>query len=266
MSRSSEKWSYGRYALALRGHDDMPALRRAVKGFTPDDGYDLRKFNEWTSARKKRVRKYYEDIHFLMAQERRIVYPRKKEVRDKLQHAFHGDVASKMFKAVFIPYVTPILSSGETHAGKITYTDAGIKIHNGGNVRHFEPFDQLALAKNPKKEIKRVTTLMKGASLFYVQVNEFQTLNGAEVGAITDQVLKYVARYDGVKALPRGRHYGDRPKDHYYGDWLKGLVGYELGIVDIEEMNRKIVKGILDAKTRRKAQDKAIRKITKVRK
>lgn len=259
-------WSYERYALALQGHAGIPALRKTVEGFTPADGYDLRQFHNWTSSQKRRVRKYYDDVHLLLSQERRVVFPRNKAAKKKLQHAFHGDVASSKFKAVFVPYTTPILSTGEHLEGRITYTQAGIKIHNGEAVRHFEPFDQYALASDPETEVKRVTNLLKGASLYYIQVNEFQTLNGGDAKIISNKVLKWIAQYDGVKALPKGRHYGERPEAHFYGDWLKGMVGYQIGEADIMSMNKKIIDGIKGAKERRHDQDMSVRAMSEVMK
>lgn len=263
MAKRKQPWSKERYALALKGEMDIPSLRSTVRGFGAADGYDLRSFGTWTASQKRRVRDYTKRVHFLLAQERAIVYPRSAKSNDMLQTAFHGDMKSKMFKAVFVPYVQPIVSTGKKEKPHYKITSTGITITNGSNRRHVVLFDQVALATDAKQEIARVTHELRMCRLFYVQVDEFQTLNGMDAGTIQSKVLKLVQRYNGVTTLPKfSRHYGDDPRSHFYQDWLTGIVGYEFSDIDAREMGRKIVAGMNAAKQRRKASDNSIKKKT----
>jgi len=252
MSNKSNRWSYERYALALQGHEDIPSLRKAVSGFEPGDGYDLRKFGEWSPARKARVRDYYDRIVHMLAQPRTIIRPRSTKTKDALQTAYHGEYASKSFKQVFIPYVPPIGHDGEILKERITYSQHGIEIHQGEGSRITYLFDQYALAADTDAEVRRAVEYLekKGASLFYVQCGMFQTLNGATGGIIKEKVLKWVSQYDGVKPLVKGRHRGDSPQAHYYGDWLRGISGFKIGTDSMQEMQKKIREGMSAAKER----------------
>jgi hypothetical protein len=253
-------WSYERYALALQGHEDIPSLRRAVSGFEPSDGYDLRKFHGWTPARKARVRDYYERIVHMLAQPRTIIRPRNKEIKDALQKAYHGEYASKSFKQVFIPYVPPIGHDGEIIKERITYSRHGIEIHQGEGSRITYLFDQYALAADSDNEVQRAVDYLekKGASLFYIQCGMFQTLNGSDGVIIKEKVLKWVSQYDGVKSLPKGRHRGDAPQAHFYGDWLRGISGFKIGTDSMLEMQKKIREGMAQAKERNNESKRSI--------
>jgi hypothetical protein len=260
-------WSNERYALAVKGYADIPGLRKLVKGFESSDRYDLRKIDEWTRAMKRRVRDYDERVHLLLAQERRIVFPRDPEKIKKLQGAFHGDVASRSFKAVFVPYVAPLSATKERTEGKISYTTTGITIDHGFNRRHLVLFDQYALAVDPEAEVMRCLAVIPNAELFYIQVNEFQTLNAGDAPNLARQVLKWVAKYDGRTELTSGRHKGDNPAQHHYSKWMKGVVGYEFPEgIDPMEIARKIYLGMKDAKKTRHENDLLLRRIARKKK
>lgn len=261
MSRSSEKWSYERYALALRGHDDMPALRRTVKGFTSDDGYDLRKFDKWTPARKKRVRYYYDAIHNMLAQERVVLYPRNKAKRDALQFVSHGEYANKMWKAVLVPYVAPIGSDGKRVTPKILFTPEGVKFKTGSTAQSFVPFNQTLLASDPEKELRRVLRAMGDVNYYFIRVNEFQTLNANSKNGITQQVLKWREKYNGVAPLTTGRHRGENPANHHYSEWMKALVGFSTSPEDEDDMYRRFLQGRENSLKRRALADASIKKV-----
>lgn len=258
---SKIKWSDKKYKIALLG-DTLPGLRSVVKGFEASDGYDLRSIETWSAARKKRVRDYYNTVHKLEAQERIVVRPRSKKNLKSLQDAFHGDVPSRMFKVAFVPYTSPKgLPGAKPRKPVIKYLKSGISIDAGAYERLFVPFDKKALVKNPEVEIKRVLGAMPGARLYFVQTGEFQTLNGMGPKILSEQVLKYMHLYDGVKALPRGSgNAGDHPHSHHWKYWLNGVVGFVFPKkLDVSAMQRQITQGMQAAKERRKAQDKKMK-------
>lgn len=255
------KWSAAKYKIALLG-DTLPGLRSTVKGFEPSDGYDLRHINEWSASKKRRVRDYYAKVHFLEAQERIVVRPRNKENLRSLQEAFHGDISSKMFKVAFVPYTSPNgLPGAKQGHPKIKYLKSGISIDAGTYERMFVPFDKKQLVKNPEVEINRVLGAMPGARLYFVQVGEFQTLNGMGPRILSEQIQKYMHLYDGVKALPRSSgNSGDHPSSHHWKYWLNGVVGFVFSKkLDIGRIQKQITQGMQAAKERRKVQDKKMK-------
>lgn len=258
-------WTAEKYKLALRG-DTLPGLRSVVKGFEASDGYDLRSVDSFTKSQKARIRKYYDYVHQLEAQEKIIVRPRSKTNLKKLQEAFHGDIPSRQFKAAFVPYTTPKgLPGAKPHHPKISYLAEGIAIDAGAYQRLFVPFNKKALVKNAEREIERVMSAMDGAELFFVQTGEFQTLNGTYAEDLTRKVVKYMNQYDGVKALPRSSgNAGDAPESHHWKYWLNGVVGYLFPKkLDSTKMMKQIYKGMQDAKARREVQDKKMRSVRK---
>lgn len=255
-------WTAEKYRIALVG-DELPGLRSTVKGFQAADGYDLRHIDSWSSAKKRRVRDYYERVHHLFAQERRVVRPRNKSNLRVLQDSFHGDIPSKQFTVAFVPYTDPKqlerkgkgLKPGHT---RIRYTKRGVVFDTGVYARHFEAFDKRALAKSPDNEIRRAIKAMPGTRLYFVQAGQFQTLNGMSAGILTQKVKMLMMQYDGKKALPNSSgNRGDAPQHHKWQLWLEGIVGYSFPkSTDTNAMMWAIATGMKKAKERRAKQDR----------
>jgi hypothetical protein len=86
---------------------------------------------------------------------------------------------------------------------------------------------------------------MPGVQLFFVQVGEYQSVTGKSIGLLTQQVLDWMQKYDGKKALPDSSgNKGDDPKHHHWKYWLNGLIGYRMpGKVDIRKLAKIIYAG-----------------------
>ncbi len=264
--KRAAQWSDEKYRIALQG-DELPGLRSTARGFGASDGYDLRKVDDWSPAKKRKVRDSYEKMYHLLAQSKRVVRPRSKQNLRTLQDSFHGDIPSREFKVAFVPYTDPTpLPGAKRSKPRIRYTQRGVVFDTGAYARHFEAFDKTALAKKPDAEIKRAIAQMPEAKLFFIQSGQFQTLNGKSAGLIAQQVKQYMQQYDGKTPLPRGSgNRGDSPKSHHWKYWLEGIHGYSFGKrIDIGKMQRTIVDGMKEAKARRKRQDTDIRKLSKI--
>ena len=270
--KPAKPWSAEKYRIAIQG-DELPGLRSTVEGFNAKDGYDLRHIDSWTPSKKRRVRDYYEKVHHLLAQEKRIVRPRNKRNLRTLQDSFHGDIASKQFKVAFVPYTDPkqlhAKRSGlKSRPARIRYTKRGIVFDTGAYARHFESFDKKRLAKNSDDEVKRAIAAMPGTKLFFVQVGQFQTLNGMGPNIIRELIKKWMMQYDGRKQLPNSSgNRGDAPKHHRWQLWLEGIVGYSFPkSTDTNQMQRAITSGMKAAKARRAKQDAEIRRKSRKKK
>lgn len=252
-------WTKEKYALALQGNG-LPGLRRVVDGFTAKDGYDIRLYDTWTAAQKRRIQKYYGYVRALEAQERHIIFPRSEKIKKTLTDAFHGDIPSKHFKAVFMPYNAPkTLPGAKPVKPHIKINRIGqIIVKVGRNTRTFTPFDQVHLALYPEEEIDDVYEATPKAKLFFVQVGEYQTVNAKSRGTMKRQILHWMNQYDGVKPLPVGSgNTGDAPELHHYSKWLSGMIAYEFPEdTDMHGLAIQIAQGRLDAKGRAKERDK----------
>jgi hypothetical protein len=222
------KWTVESYRAAIQGGDGMPGLRSLVRGFEAAEGYDLRNIASWTGAQKRRVQHFYKSVKALEAQPRMVVRPRDPEHLKALQRAFHGEHASKHFKAALVNYTPPKHPSGtKSLRPKINYKKGAVEIVQKGYVRRMIIFDPMALAKNPRREVQRVLDETPNARLFFVQMGEYQSLAPKEGDTvIADQILRLLNKYDGITRV-RGKGSDWRPEDHDARDWIKGIISYE---------------------------------------
>lgn len=222
-------------------------LRDIANGFDKRDGFD-KPVKQWSKSQRARVRDYFHRVEILQAQEKRIIKPRSESNLRKLQDAFHGNVPSKDFKVAFIPDTEPVISRPglKKIKAKVRMLKEGVSIERPGYERIFVPFNRKNLVRNARAEVERCAKLMPTAQLYFVQVGEFQSLTGMTRKLIADQILEWMAKYDGKKPLPStSGNKGDDPKHHHWRYWLNGLVGYVIpkGHRNMLKMARRIKEG-----------------------
>lgn len=202
-----------------------------MHGFDASDGFNLHHVDEWTPGQKAKIRAAVKRITRLRAQPKIINHPRKKSDLVKGQKVFHGSLAHKDFKVVFVPYHQPVLAlpGAKKRRPRVRYLKTGVSVSNGIYDRIFVLFNKKRLAANAMQEIKRAAKEMPKASLFYVAVDENVTANGKSLSLLIPEILKLMEQYDGVKPLPRGSgNTGDSPVSHHWARWLNGLAGYHI--------------------------------------
>lgn len=265
-------WTVEKYRSALHGDPDnnVSGLRSLARGFSAADGYDLRYIKQWTPSQKRRVRDLFKKVRELEAQPKVIVRPRSKEKLKQLQDSFHGDISSKNLKVAFIPYSDPKVRKPGAKIKKpeVRVLKEGVSIKTPYYERVFIPFNHRRLAVNPEQEIKRAAAQISGAKLYFVQNGNNQSLNGKSLRVITDQIVKWMGQYDGVKQLPRtSGNRGDNPKQHHWRKWLDGLVGYILPRrVDVLKLSRIIKEGREANKAANRKQENFMKRKRKGRK
>lgn len=253
-------WNAAKYRAALLGDADngVKGLRSLAYGFEAADGFNLHDINTWTPAQRRKVRETFKRVEELEAQPKIIVRPRSQKKLKQLQQSFHGDTISKNLKVAFLPFSTPKLTKGaKQQAPKVRMLKEGVSIQTPQYERVFIPFNHRRLATNPEAEIKRAAEQIPGAALYFVQNGNNQTLNGKSIRAITEQIIKWMGQYDGVKPLPKtSGNRGDSPKSHHWKKWLDGLVGYVLPKrVDVLKLS-KIIKAGREANEQRKRAER----------
>lgn len=243
-------WTADKYVAVVKGGDEFGipgGLRSYFRGFETDDGFDLRNVKSWSKSQREKVRERYHRYKLINGQPKRFVRIRNEENLRKVQESFHDEIPSSDMKGAFVPDTEPMVSAGfKKKPMRVRVLKEGISIMRPGLYdRQFVPFSQKQLARNARKEIARASSMMKNVSLYFVQVGEFQSLNGMSLGIVTKQVLDWMSQYDGRKPLPSSSgNKGDSPKHHHWKHWLKGLVGYTVPkshtVMDIA---RRIVRG-----------------------
>lgn len=248
------QWSAAKYKLLVKGGTVVDkgkkvyveGLRSLARGFDSKDGFDLRDVGSWTPAQRKRVRTFAHRLERIQAQAKRPMRARGENLR-RLQEAFHGDIPSKDFKVAFVPDTEPKLTlpGAKRRPPRVRVLKEGVSIKRAQYERLFIPFDQKAMVKNARAEIKRVADQMPDAKLFYVRVGEYDSLTGKSLGLVTEQVLNWMQQYDGKRELPKtSGNRGDDPKHHHWKKWLQGLVGFVIPQrVDIRKLGRIIQEG-----------------------
>lgn len=224
--------------MGIKG-TDFKGLRSYAGGFEAKDGYSLDSFQTWTKAKKARVREYSNNIEHLLAQERRIIRPRNKKTLKLAQKHSHGEIPSGTLKVAFAPFTSVMRPPGAKPVkARYKVTEAGIDWKIGARQRFQVEFDKEALVVNPDKEIKRVMREMPGATLFFIQASQFQTLRGENAKEVTSHLKQWMGKYDGVTPIKSGRHRGDAPSQHNWERWLDGLIGHSFDTDDYEFVDK----------------------------
>ena len=226
MSKRKPAKSAAWYRAALLGVEDSqgelsPGLRGVARGFKASEGFNLRDLREgrWTAAQKRKVTMYFHELQQLTAQEKVTVKTRSPKRLAQAQ-AIGGHDPKYKFKVAFVP--------GSKNA-KVEWTDEGLVIRERGYSKIEAAFNPEALAADAQAEVERVLSQkrMKRAQRFRIKAgaNLIGTLYDA--GNVGDAVRKLMAKYDGVKALPRSSgNVGDNPAAHDARKWLNGVTGY----------------------------------------
>lgn len=253
-------WSKANYRDALLGGDGVAGIRSYVRGVEAKNGYNLHEFDTWTPAQKRKVRAAYDGVNALEAQEKFASRPRNPRTLKLLQATFHGDVKIPGLKVALIPWTAPKARPGAKRpAPKITIKKGVVAIDVGTYRREFVAFNPLALIDNTPAEVRRVFGELVRAPTYFIKVGEYQTLNAKGEPQLLAQVQKWMAQYDGEKALParRGRR-DNRPKAHGWWNWLDGVYAIKPAKgVSVSKAERLIVEGIKKQQATRRAVDKS---------
>lgn len=225
IKKSAEYYRAALLGVADRKGELTPGLRAVAKGFKASEGYNLRDLREgrWTPAMKRKVTMYQRELNQMTAQEKIVIRTRSPDRLQKAQ-AVGGHDPKYKFKVAFVP--------GSAKSEVIWNDDNTPTVKDRGYSRIPAHFDGEALAIDPQAEIARVLALPKMR-----KAQRFGILTGANVmlgegiptrKGLAAKVLSLMARYDGIKELPRGSgNRGDKPSAHHYSRWLVGIQGFQ---------------------------------------
>lgn len=281
----SKRWTPQDYKSAVRkGGGTVYGLRDILRGFDAKDGFDLRYPEAWTASQKKQVREYYAELKGMTGQATAPVKIRNPENLERAFEAFHPAVKKqkrKRFKAILIPDPTAGQQYVNRETGEIEspppprliFTKRKIRIKRKAYTTDLYLFDPRALVTDPVAEIIRGYDSMPNATSFF-QAQGYpgqkeNLLQGTHRSDNIDDFINYTLmimdKYDGVTPITEGKHKGHKAKDHYWGNWLQGMYGYELdeSLGSPAELGRMIEHGRAELKKSkaRKRQQKSNRNI-----
>lgn len=258
------RWSAAKYRDAVKGRvqDGIVGLRSVAYGFDASEGFDLRRVSTWTPAQRRKVREASRLAMELTQQPKRIVRARGENL-EKLQRAFHGRRTPRL-KVAFVPDVFPeALQPGlKRPAPKITIHAHDIAIQHRDFGRILVPFDKVALATDPQKEVARAMRVFpQDVKDFAIQCERNITLATHGKQTTAREVLKLMERYNGVDPIPRGsKNAGANPERHKWDLWLVGVIGYRFDpSADENAIVRRVTEGMKQAATLRKRRNKYLK-------
>lgn len=205
-------------------------VRRYTVGFDTAGGYDLRKVGAWSGSRKAAVTRYFNLINSFSHKPAYVYRPRSKKNLEAVKKALGVSDYPRL--------VAPLIQVA--HGGakpKVSISKAGaVKIETPTVSRELLLFSDYGItpeyfATDPHGAITDfVDSLEKDYTYFSVMAGEFEVGHWEQKSkgipkfmkgpALINEVMKLVNAYAADKFDP------DNPSSSYYGNWLRGAVGY----------------------------------------
>lgn len=192
---------------------------RLADGFDPRDGFDIRKFDEWTPAQKSRITKLYNLVDKLSARPFYIYRGRKPENIRLMQEVAQHEEFPKGLKVAFLPSPARIKP-------KIRITKRRQVVIKQGNItRRAISFKEVGItpeqvAMDPKWATKKAAEQLAG--------DHFQIRAGKSLipqiygrGYLPRKVAMLVERYGADNYDP------EDPSSSFFGNWLEGFEAYD---------------------------------------
>lgn len=246
----------------------IKSLRRVADGFNANDGYDLRKIAKQgrkalTNYKYRKLKRFWNIVRETTRRPYVIKRPRKASRLRTLQEVSQHQDFPKGLKVAFLPadpdMRTEIKWNKKDQITKlIQHTTEGNKI-----VRYDLPFDRVALATDPIKEISRILN-MSNAEQFIIMSGEHLMFNeGGPRSYVKKRVIDLMNKYD----VDKHDCDPDDPNSSYFGNWLHGVVGFEFkNILDFQDYRSEYAREINKQKDlRSRNRNKRIKALSRER-
>lgn len=192
---------------------------RLADGFEARDGYDLRKFDDWTPAQKAKVTRLYNLVDHLTARPFYVYRGRKPENIRLMQEVAQHEEFPKELKVAFIPSPAKIKP-------KIRITKKRhVVIKQGHITRRAVTFSELGItpeqvAQDPKWATQEAIQDVVGKS-FQIKAGKYLIPTVYSRGYLPRKVAMLVEKYGSDNYDP------DDPSSSYFGNWLGGFEAYD---------------------------------------
>ena len=217
------KQEYIAAVKALRHGIDDPitgeSTGRLATGFDARDGYDLRKFDDWTPAQKARVTRLYNLVDHLAARPFYIYRGRKPENIRLMQEVAQHEQFPKELKVAFIPSPARIKP-------KIRITKRRQVVIKQGNItRRSVMFSELGitpedLALEPKRKTQEAVNQILGKT-YQIMAGKYLIPTAFSKNALASKVAILVEKYGS------DNYDEDDPSSSHYSNWMLGIQSYD---------------------------------------
>lgn len=184
--------------------------------FCPDGGFDLRDFDDWTGAQKKKVTKYWRVMAGLVSQDHQARYYRREDHLDAaIAYTQQTELLPGQTAAVFPIPKAATLDVKFTRTGRIRVKREGREV-----MKFF--FDPTSLAFDPDREADRLAAAIPEDARVKLMVGSHE----GRASFDRDELKREVHRITVGGGSDRGRRFMKHGLPHY-AQWLLGAVAYE---------------------------------------
>lgn len=213
MGRKRSNLEYSLMLKTLRSmpYEDLDGTIKKIKittGFEAKDGYDLRNVNNWSSAMKAKVTKYFKAVDELTSRPFYPFKPRKEEHLKTAQKFSQHEKHLPNLKVAFVP------TGGEAEP-IIKFNKKGeMRVRIGGTVRMPVFISNQDLMFNMEDAVRGAVKHLPFAELFTVQAGKWEISNPMDLESVIEDIEQ------------RQIKYSDITSNHYWGNWLHGVIAY----------------------------------------
>jgi hypothetical protein len=181
--------------------------------FRPSSGYDLRYFEDWTGAQKRKLTKYWRVVAGHVSTDHQARYFRRKDhLETAIAYTQQSDFLPGQRAAIFTVPKEAELDVEFTERGRIRVKREGREV-----IKAF--FDPTELTFEPDKAIKKALARLPESARFKFMTGTHEsreTFNRLEVG---EHLARRISRYQRMQPDPGAKR--------HYSQWILGLVAYE---------------------------------------
>lgn len=224
MANNKKKKGFNKSAIShINYKGRVEFLRQWMpRGFNTKDGYDLRKFETFSSAKKKIINEYYDAIQQLTSRAVYVYAPRSKK-NQKIARESMGLGHLKKIDRAYIQVPTHIDKKGESvpTKPKIKIQRDALKIDFKGFARDVILFTDYGytveeIAENPAEIIDDIVSEL--------DYNQYAVIAGLhEVGK---GAPKMMSKNNISKKVSELINQYSKDDDHHWSNWLFGVIGY----------------------------------------
>jgi hypothetical protein len=184
--------------------------------FKPDGGYDLRDFEDWSGAQKRKVTKYWRVMAGLVSQDHQARYYRRDDhLETAIAYTQQTELLPGQTAAVF-----PIPEAAKLD---VEFSTTGrIKVRREGREVQKFFFDPTSLAFDPEREAKRLIAAIPENARLKLMVGSHEGRSTFDRGDLQREIHRITVG----GGSDRGRKFMVEGMPHY-AHWLLGAVTYE---------------------------------------
>lgn len=242
--------------------DAIKNLRIIARGFTPDDGFnlrDIRTLDDLTPAQKRTLTRWSEEYDYLFSRPHHVFTFGKSEREQKRMlraQEFGGHhKKDKRLRAAVVPAIYP------QEDAFLNYRDDGVVelVEHRGRIRSRDViFDKEKLMVGEDAYLNQVLSGFPKDGYFLIMAGEHVLQTGGRKDRVIDEIIKLMNGY------AEGKRFNTDPRDknsHHWTNWLNGVRFYRTPEpLDMREELKEQKKALRDSRKEQKRKHDRLRR------